>query len=586
MNLNQTTMATDDDTRKATAIDREFLSLTGKVAKRFPAPVFFILVVIAFFAYEEANRIWVVLWLLFASAMLFGRIVGINKIIANNKINDKQKINWICLLNAGNGIFLGLSLVFFPYLSAIERVFQTLLFTGMCASVVASNFGLIRAILPYLLFTLIPLAIVWVVFADSNEALWKFYLFAFTILLYIAILISIARGYFGFFESSVEMRLKNTAINKQLEKALNESKASNAAKTRFLATASHDLRQPVHTLSLLTAALMSRQLESKTAQISKNMDMSLQGLARQLDALLDISKLDAGIVVPQWSEVSVTKMLEGLNNQFLPLAQAKNLTLIVNTSSSCFTYSDPTLLEQIIHNLIANAIKYTDEGEITVDVKTDKENLIIAIADTGVGIAETEQELVFEEFYQLSNPHRDRAKGLGLGLSIVRRLTLLLDIKLRMESAEGKGTEFILELPLSDKQSQGNTETHKQVISFDNISVLVIDDEEAIQKATQLYLESLNCKVMLADNSAAGIELANHHKPDLLIVDYRLRDNDSGLVAIEGIRKRYSDLPVIIITGDTAPDRLQEASKVHATLLYKPIDIDALKLAMQKELDV
>ena len=265
MNLNQTVIAEDDDKRKAIAIDSEFLSLTAKVAKRFPIPVFFILTVMAFFAYEEENKTWVLVWLLLSSTMLFGRIAGIKKIIANTDINDKQKINWICLLNAGNGICLGLSLSFFPYLSAIERVFQSLLFTGICASVVASNFGLIRAILPYLLFTLIPLAIVWVVFADNDEALWKFYLFALTILLYIPILISIARGYFGFFESSVEMRLKNTAINKQLEKALNESKASNAAKTRFLATASHDLRQPVHTLSLLTAALMSRQLEPKTA---------------------------------------------------------------------------------------------------------------------------------------------------------------------------------------------------------------------------------------------------------------------------------------------------------------------------------
>jgi len=569
---------------KTLNLKQEFLLLTERNAKKHPIPVFLLLVLIAILAYGDVAEMLLISWILLAGVMLFGRIIAIRRMLTKPNLSDRFKIKWIYILNAGNGITLGISLFFFPYLSDVERAYQTLLIGVLCTGVVASNAGLKKATLPYLTVTLIPLSLVWIFFPSSSEAYWKSYLFSGVILIFGTLLLTIALDNFRLFKNAVEMRLKNAYTNARLEKALEESKASNAAKTRFLASASHDLRQPVHTLSLLTAALMSRNLDSENAELCKNMDQSLQGLAKQLDALLDVSKLDAGIVVPQWSDFNLAQILQRLHDQFIPLANQKNLKLTINNDKTVFIYSDSTLLERIFNNLITNAIKYSNQGEITIDVEIINDVAKIFIADTGIGIAKEKQELVYEEFYQLQNPHRERTKGLGLGLSIVRRLTRLLNINMTMNSKVNIGTEFTLELPVSKNTIQSPDKVTQKNINFDHVRVLVIDDEEEIRIATQVYLQELNCEVFLAESSLQAIDIAKKHKPHLVIADYRLRDNDSGLKAIEGIRKMYSELPAIIITGDTAPDRLQEASQTNAQLLHKPINTDELKLAMQEAL--
>lgn len=572
--------------KTALSLEREFLQLTLIHTRRYPIPVCMILLLMALLAYGSVPLVWIVSWLLPAYAVVVIRVMCLRAILTDETRSVATRLNWVYWLNSTNAIMLALSMFFFPHLSDLARALHTILIAGLGIGVVASNAGMPRATLPYLFLTLVPLALAWATSHNNNETTWQAYVMGLALILFLVLLITIVKDNFRMFKDTVNMRLEYADINTKLEQALRESEASNAAKTRFLAAASHDLRQPVHTLSLLTAALMSRQLDQRTAEISHTMDQSLQSLAKQLDGLLDISKLDAGIVVPEPSNFNLDLTLQRLRDEFAPVAAQKQLILSIQSTTGLMVYTDPTLLERILRNLISNAIKYSDNGEIVVRAAAESSAVNITISDTGIGISADKHRLIFEEFYQVSNPHRERSKGLGLGLSIVRRLTRLLDIELTMASELGRGSQFQLTVAASAASIKPVASEHNQQAGFNRAVVLVVDDEVAILKATQAYLSTLNCEVLLAEGYAEAITLAEQFRPDLLITDFRLRDHESGLDVIKGVRKLYAELPAIVMTGDTAPDRLQEAQRAEATLLHKPISTPQLAAAMRKLLAV
>jgi CheY-like chemotaxis protein/two-component sensor histidine kinase len=314
------------------------------------------------------------------------------------------------------------------------------------------------------------------------------------------------------------------------------------------------------------------------------MDVALQALASQFDALLDISRLDAGVVKVNTNNFRLNGLIERANNEFKPIAEGKGLTLNIDCPDDVTVCTDEALLERIVVNLLSNAVKYTESGNVSATVRVADGHCTIDIVDTGKGIPEEEQSHVFDEFYQVGNPQRDRREGFGLGLSIVQRLVELLDLDLNMTSDVGVGTRFLLTLPAIDEVEK-RAQALPEDISLAGLSVLAIDDEIDVALGTQTLLEELGCSVRIAEGTSGAVEIVRNWKPDIMLVDFRLRDDDDGLICVEAVRKIHDAMPAIIVSGDTAPDRIREANEAGLQLLHKPVIIDELKHAMADALE-
>jgi len=397
--------------------------------------------------------------------------------------------------------------------------------------------------------------------------------------------IELARRTSASFTESVMLRFENLDLVENLQREKVAAEQANAAKSRFLAAASHDLRQPVHALSLFVAAMRPRKMDDEASELLDHIDDSVRAMSGLFNGLLDISRLDAGVVEASRGPVAVQPLLERACRDFEVLAEAKGLRLVLHQCSAS-VMSDALLLERIVRNIIANAVAYTDSGRVVVGCRRGREQLSIQVWDTGRGIPQQEQEHVFQEFYQLGNPERDRTKGVGLGLAIVRRLTQLLGHTLTVRSEIDKGSVFEIRAPYADAAAIAAAQTGEFPSPFLAHGVgliLVIDDEMAIQIAMKSLLESWGYEAITAGSCDEMLErIATHGKaPRLIISDYRLRDNASGIDAIERLRSEYNDeIPGMLITGDTAADRLKEAQESGFLLLHKPVPNHRLRASI------
>ena len=385
---------------------------------------------------------------------------------------------------------------------------------------------------------------------------------------------------------SLRLRYENTDLVAQLQVQKDEAEQANNAKSKFLAAASHDLRQPLHALMLNVTILEERNEGDENYPVIDNIFNSVRSLEGLFNALLDISKLDAGVITPKLMHFKLQTVLDKIKVDCQSFSDDKNLLLDIPVTDICL-YSDPVLLERILRNLMSNGIRYTDSGSIRLVIETGEEAVTIKVIDTGIGIQEESINQIFGEFVQLDNPERDRGKGLGLGLSIVKRLCDLLDCSVQVESSPEKGSVFYFSLPLGDEglvseQSEDNTNfTPKPLNHF----IVVIDDEKSIRDGLQNLLESWHCTVLAFGSEEEAIAKLKEYEypPDVLLVDYRLRENKTGIEAITTINKLFNEnIPALIITGDTASDRLKEAEKGGYQLLHKPLHPSKLRVFLQK----
>jgi two-component system, sensor histidine kinase len=397
--------------------------------------------------------------------------------------------------------------------------------------------------------------------------------------------IELARRTSASFTESVMLRFENLDLVENLQREKAAAEQANAAKSRFLAAASHDLRQPVHALSLFVAAMRPRPMDDEARELLDHIDDSVRAMSGLFGGLLDISRLDAGVVEVNRGPIAIQPLLERVCRDFEVLAEAKGLRLVLH-ECALSVMSDALLLERIVRNVIANAVTYTDHGRVVVGCRRGRGQLHIQVWDTGRGIPRHEQEHVFQEFYQLGNPERDRTKGVGLGLAIVRRLTQLLGHSLIVRSEVGHGSVFEISAPYADAAAIALTQTGEFASPFLAHGVgliLVIDDEMAIQIAMKSLLESWGYEAITAGSCEEMLErIATHGTaPRLIISDYRLRDNASGIDAIERLRSEYNDeIPGMLITGDTAADRLKEAQESGFLLLHKPVPNHRLRASI------
>jgi signal transduction histidine kinase len=533
--------AVRDSASVASSLDEELLRLIAAGATWVPLPVFVGAVLVFSISFDTAPRTWLVAWLVGVLGVLLLRYAVLTRLPQRTDVPARTRLRIAVLLSAVNGCIHGAAVAFFPYLVEFERFVIFMVILAFCAGAVSSTAGYRPVFLAYVVPSLTPLAALWLL-NFGGEIEWHHVFVGLLTLLYGAVLVRLAYQAFRLFKESFEIRLEHVDLNQRLTKALEESRVANAAKTRFLAVASHDLRQPVHALALFSSSLSRRKLDERTREIAAHVETAIDTLSSQLDALLDVSKLDAGIVKPSPTSFELDRLLARLHEQFLPLAEEKGLALTTASGSRAVVTTDETLLEQIVRNLLGNAIKYTDTGSISVVVTNDGVETLLAIKDTGRGIPIEAQAHVFEEFYQVDNPGRDRSRGLGLGLAITRRLVDLLGLRLTMSSAVGVGTTFTIALASAPAQAVRPAATTPNV-ELSRRHVLVVDDEPEIRAGMRLLLEDLGCHVQLASDTAEALRCAAAARPDVVLSDFRLRGGDNGLETIRQLRTRYPGLP-------------------------------------------
>jgi signal transduction histidine kinase/FixJ family two-component response regulator len=380
----------------------------------------------------------------------------------------------------------------------------------------------------------------------------------------------------------------------QLMEERKRAESASQAKSRFLAAASHDLRQPMHALNLYLATLVTHDLPAPQRRLLGNVRDCARSLDDLFDGLLDISRLDADAVEPAIEVFDVALLLDRICVQFSPEALEKGLELAFKRRAEILVQSDPALCERLLRNLVSNAVRYTDAGRVAVTCRRLGGQVCVTVHDTGRGIARTQHELVFEEFYQVGNASRDRGKGLGLGLSIVRRLALILGCPVRLRSVPGRGSSFRVCLPAAAAalMQPADRDVAAPVATLQGLRVLVIDDEQAILDATRVLLEHWGCIVVAVASADAAIaalaavttDTGAAMVPDLLLCDYRLA-HGSGVEVIERIRDEFNDaIPAVLVTGDVIPESVRRRLDESLPVLYKPVTEAKLLSAMMEAL--
>ncbi|MEQ1663523.1 MAG: hybrid sensor histidine kinase/response regulator [Thiobacillus sp.] len=371
----------------------------------------------------------------------------------------------------------------------------------------------------------------------------------------------------------LEQRIRDATINLAAKKE--QAERANQAKSRFFAAASHDLRQPLHALSLFVAALKACNQQAETTNLIDNIEAASSAMTLLLNALLDISRLDAGAIEARPQHFSLEPMLDELTARFAPIAAEKGVKLS-HRSRHATLYSDPLLIERILDNLIANAIRYTDDGGVLIGCRQRGSQVRLTVWDTGRGIAPEHQENIFHEFVQLHNPARDRTQGLGLGLAIVSRLARLMGHRIDVRSRPGCGSAFSLDVPLGHARlietPAASPPTVPGALATDALVVL-IDDESAILRGMAELFEHWEIDLVVGRNAAEALHwlAALKRTPDVIVSDYRLPDDD-GIAVIAQLRSTCgSQIPAVLVTGDTAPDTLRRIQAAELPLLHKPL---------------
>ena len=371
------------------------------------------------------------------------------------------------------------------------------------------------------------------------------------------------------------LRRAQIDLERKVAERTQELELANAAKSRFLAMASHDLRQPLHALGLFVAQLRTPLKSGERTKTIERVDATRKEMDEMFNSLLDISRLDAGILTPKITEFPIARLLQKIETRFDQATREKGLRLRVRRSDA-WVRSDPMLLERILLNLVSNAVRYTLRGGIIVGCRRRGETLRIEVWDSGPGIPEDQKQNIFGEFFQLPGPERNRYGGLGLGLAIVDRLRVLLNHQIDLASTVGRGSRFAILVPMAD---EGVTSTEPvdspAAFAVEGKVILVIADAPVVLEVTGGLLGKWGYSVLTAgSDEAALIRLAERQqRPDLIISDYHLASGKTGIRAIEQINAAFgSSIPAILISGDTAPEPLRDAKDRGYILLHKPVE--------------
>lgn len=360
-----------------------------------------------------------------------------------------------------------------------------------------------------------------------------------------------------------------------LQNAKIDAERANKAKSLFLASASHDLRQPLNAMQMYIAALQSKVKDKEILRIIEDINSVSMSTARLLNALLDVSELEVGAIKPRFESFSVNNMLISIFQSFLPLAKDKGLNFRV-VPSSLYVRSDPALLERILGNFMSNAIRYTNKGSVLIGCRKRGDKVVIEVWDTGCGISDDQMSLIYEDFYQIENKERDRGKGLGLGLALAKRLSESLEHKIVSKSTFGSGSCFSVLVNIGEKTVDENQdESFMNIMNLSGTNILLVEDDMDVLKATKQLLESWGCKVKTARNKDEVMNLIKENpydNPDIILADNRLPGDASGIDITYLIQEKLqASIPCVIMTGDVERNHVQSIIDQGFPVLLKPI---------------
>ncbi len=386
-----------------------------------------------------------------------------------------------------------------------------------------------------------------------------------------------AKNSFRRYTDFVFVKFRNLDLLDAYRRQKDIAESSSRAKSRFLAAASHDLRQPIHAIGLLADTLESQAGTPDIKILSKSISESVYDLTSLLEVILDISKIDAGLIQADARPFQISRLFSNIEKTYSQEAQDKKLQLRVRDSDQ-IAFSDYALLERILNNLVANAIKYTETGGVLLAARKRGTKLRIDVWDTGIGIPESSVDEVFLEYYQIGNLARAETEGLGLGLSIVKGLCDALGYPIRVRSVHGSGTVFSLAVPMAAEGSSEQPVASHSVLRKSDANILLIDDDTRVLGATNQLLKNRGYQVRIAQDSNGAIDIIERgFMPDIVFCDYRLSGEENGSEVLNLLRDKYGDgIHGVLITADTDPQRLIEATASGYLLRHKPLSADLL----------
>lgn len=506
------------------------------------------------------------------------------KITASSRAATEHRRFTLLATLAGGAISVS-AILFLPVVTVEQRAAVGFLLTGIPAAGVAVSQASRYIIGGYALGILVPSSLAWgQVYPDQAYGIFGL------AIVYSIVLMVVAADNEKMVYRSIAIRHERDRVVIELEKsnvevreAMSKAERSAQARARVLAAASHDLRQPLQALSVYSAILAADPTPQTLREVGHDIDQIVRSLGSLLGGLLDLSRLSSDFYVPDRQVCSLDRIVNGVCNELQATATDKGLSLHRHFGPVTLR-TDPVALGRIARNLIENAIKYTDAGEVSVQTTTANGLGILTVRDTGKGIAQLEQARIFEEFYQVDNPGRNRSLGVGLGLAIVQRLCELLSARIELESAPAQGSIFRISFPeaLGTDALLAPDAQIAQDRAFAGIKVYLIDDEVDIVKSMSKLLALWGMNVHAAESAAT---LKRHFlaigKPDLLIADLRLGKGEHGAALAQQLRLQYGDFPVLIITGETSSEALRAAVDLGYPQMQKPIAPEDLRQAIE-----
>jgi len=568
----------------ALLIDTELQRLQIAQASRFPAGVLLLILVLATFVGGDVVPGLRVAWGVLLASGLLTRWQLARMFMRAAPDDDgralRRRGRILIAVHALTGLAAGVAIVvWFPALILVERALVTVAYFAWYAGVVVVS--LVHPLSAYLfgMCLLGPLCVAWA--REGGTA--GLVMAIITLLLLFSVRQSVGDSNAAI-RDAIRSRLREAGLVRSLEEHSREVESAMRSKTAFLAAASHDLRQPVTSLSLLVTALHAAGDERAMRTVADKLDAPLQALEEILSSLVELSRLDAGSVAVEARPFVPADILEAVAAEYRPRIQDKGLRLELSGGRFSAT-TDPELLKRVLRNLVDNAVKYTDRGGIGIEARAHGPDLQIEVADTGRGIAKESLPHVFDDYFQGDNPQRDRRQGLGLGLSIVRRLVGLLHGRVEVDSEVGEGTTFVVTIEGAVDQAGwfAPAKVLRMPAPLDVDSVLVVEDDRLVIDGLAAILAPLGIDARYATDAQEAMSTValGRFMPDAALVDFGLPGGMDGIALIETLRARMPHCRFLLVTGDTRPEIIQRAQQSGITIVYKPLSVNKLADALR-----
>jgi two-component system, sensor histidine kinase len=585
----------DTDT---TASDREVLTelnaLHARALQRMPIILAVVMTSIGLFMFTPGMAWPFTLWAVLVVAVEVVRAIYATAVLRRAEAWNPRSVHRSMTALAGlAGATVGVGAAYFiPSLSLLAQAQLCIFLFVMPAAGVTVSQSSRYTVAAYSVTLLLPATIVWMHIHPS-----LFWTVAAGSPIFCLLLILLAADGDKLLRRSVLIRHERDRLIQDLERknaevqvAVAKAEAAALARARVLAAASHDLRQPLHALSVYSAVLTAQPEPAVLAEVGGHIVEMVRSLGSVLNGLLDLSRLSSGYYVPERQPVALDQILAPVCAEFIAAARVKGLELQLDLQPAA-VQSDPVAMARITRNLIDNAIKYTERGIVQVTTRTepgpDGPLALLTVTDTGKGIDAEDQQRIFEEFYQIGNPGRDRSQGVGLGLAIVQRLTELLDATISVSSTPGVGSTFSMSLAAlvgADAPTPAVRSTQAPV-DLRGRRVYVVDDELEVLRGTRTLLELWNLEVHGANSAAAAEQLcAERGPPDLMIADLRLGEGEHGTQLAARLQQSFGQFPVLIISGETSSAALRETNLSSFPLLHKPVTPEVFRAAVARAL--